>query len=127
MSVWWKVSHVATWSVFICRSGVVICGANSLRMPAVCLGLTVFSSLPNSRWSKDEDQWLRQGVQDLGPKNWKRISEEYLHNKRTDVQCLHRWQKVRRHFVPGARARMPDITVSRPNRATHAYCLPVYT
>lgn len=32
----------------------------------------------------------------LGAKNWKRISEEYLQGRRTDVQCLHRWQKVLR-------------------------------
>ena len=31
-------------------------------------------------------------VQLLGAKNWKRISK-FLKN-RTDVQCLHRWQKV---------------------------------
>ncbi|CAE7520618.1 MYB3R3, partial [Symbiodinium sp. KB8] len=36
------------------------------------------------------------GVQTLGAKNWKRISEEYLQGRRTDVQCLHRWQKVLR-------------------------------
>jgi len=46
--------------------------------------------------------WLRDaadfaaGVETLGAKNWKRISEEYLHGRRTDVQCLHRWQKVLR-------------------------------
>ena len=34
-------------------------------------------------------------MEHLGAKNWKRISEEYLDKKRTDVQCLHRWQKVR--------------------------------
>ena len=28
----------------------------------------------------------------MGPKNWKRIAERL--DCRTDVQCLHRWQKV---------------------------------
>jgi hypothetical protein len=28
----------------------------------------------------------------MGPKNWKRIAERLEY--RTDVQCLHRWQKV---------------------------------
>ena len=46
------------------------------------------------RWAKDEDQALRRGVDLLGAKNWKRISDEFLGGKRTDVQCLHRWQKV---------------------------------
>ncbi|KAA0173866.1 hypothetical protein FNF27_04623 [Cafeteria roenbergensis] len=48
------------------------------------------------KWSDEEDGSLRQGVQTLGAKNWKRISEEYLQGRRTDVQCLHRWQKVLR-------------------------------
>jgi hypothetical protein len=32
----------------------------------------------------------------VGAKNWKRISLEFFFDKRTDVQCLHRWQKVLR-------------------------------
>merc|ERR1712167_327209 len=32
----------------------------------------------------------------IGPKNWRRISSEFLQGKRSDVQCLHRWQKVLR-------------------------------
>lgn len=47
------------------------------------------------KWLPEEDDRLRAGVEQLGAKNWKRISEEYLDKKRTDVQCLHRWQKVR--------------------------------
>ena len=46
------------------------------------------------KWLAEEDARLRAGVEALGAKNWKRISEEYLSNGRTDVQCLHRWQKV---------------------------------
>ena len=46
------------------------------------------------KWLAEEDARLRAGVEALGAKNWKRISEEYLNNGRTDVQCLHRWQKV---------------------------------
>jgi hypothetical protein len=46
------------------------------------------------RWTKDEDQKLRAAVAIVGPKNWKRISQEFLDEKRSDVQCLHRWQKV---------------------------------
>ena len=46
------------------------------------------------KWMGDEDAALRAGVKALGAKNWKRISEEFLHGRRTDVQCLHRWQKV---------------------------------
>jgi len=30
----------------------------------------------------------------VGAKNWKRISIEFLDGRRSDVQCLHRWNKV---------------------------------
>ncbi len=30
----------------------------------------------------------------MGAKNWRTISLKYLKGKRSDVQCLHRWQKV---------------------------------
>lgn len=48
------------------------------------------------RWTKEEDERLRQAVEAVGAKNWKRISMEFFFDKRTDVQCLHRWQKVLR-------------------------------
>jgi Myb-like DNA-binding domain len=43
-------------------------------------------------WSAQEDQSLQNLVKKHGAKNWKAISEFF--NDRTDVQCLHRWQKV---------------------------------
>jgi len=46
------------------------------------------------RWTKHEDELLRQAVAEYGPKNWKRISDSAFDGLRTDVQCLHRWQKV---------------------------------
>ena len=46
------------------------------------------------RWTKEEDRKLRAAVAAIGPKNWKRISQEFLDEQRSDVQCLHRWQKV---------------------------------
>lgn len=45
------------------------------------------------KWSSDEDQSLREIVQEHGPKNWKKIAN-MLGPTRTDVQCLHRWNKV---------------------------------
>lgn len=48
------------------------------------------------RWSKEEDASLRKAVKAIGPKNWKKISQEFLGGLRSDVQCLHRWQKVLR-------------------------------
>ena len=46
------------------------------------------------RWSKEEDALLIAGVDEVGAKNWKKISKEHFKDSRTDVQCLHRWQKV---------------------------------
>ncbi|WVZ97095.1 hypothetical protein U9M48_042656 [Paspalum notatum var. saurae] len=38
-------------------------------------------------WTPEEDDILRKAVETYNGKNWKKIG-------RTDVQCLHRWQKV---------------------------------
>ncbi|CAM9558382.1 unnamed protein product, partial [Heterosigma akashiwo] len=44
------------------------------------------------KWTPEEDAKLEQIVKQYGAKNWKKVSE--LLGKRTDVQCLHRWNKV---------------------------------
>ena len=46
------------------------------------------------KWSEAEDALLRQAVQEFGGKNWKKIAARL--KGRSDVQCLHRWQKVLR-------------------------------
>lgn len=46
------------------------------------------------KWSEEEDELLRQAVEACGGKNWKKIASRL--QGRTDVQCLHRWQKVLR-------------------------------
>lgn len=43
-------------------------------------------------WTAEEDSTLRELVMCNGPKNWKKIAQNFTN--RTDVQCLHRWQKV---------------------------------
>ena len=43
-------------------------------------------------WTEEEDKTLTAAVVANGGKNWKKISEGL--SGRTDVQCLHRWQKV---------------------------------
>lgn len=47
------------------------------------------------KWSEAEDAELKSIVMEHGPKNWKAIAE-LLGPTRTDVQCLHRWNKVLR-------------------------------
>lgn len=44
-----------------------------------------------------QDDQLRAMVKQHGGRNWKKIAES-LSNK-TDVQCLHRWQKVGRRVM----------------------------
>eukprot|EP00604_Paraphysomonas_vestita_P003115 CAMPEP_0174820820 /NCGR_PEP_ID=MMETSP1107-20130205/4872_1 /TAXON_ID=36770 /ORGANISM="Paraphysomonas vestita, Strain GFlagA" /LENGTH=157 /DNA_ID=CAMNT_0016036859 /DNA_START=54 /DNA_END=524 /DNA_ORIENTATION=- len=44
------------------------------------------------KWTNEEDDVLREAVLLHGGKNWKKISERLV--GRSDVQCLHRWQKV---------------------------------
>lgn len=57
---------------------------------------TIFSPNGSKRsrgkWTSEEDEVLRLSVLSHGGRNWKKISE--LLEGRTDVQCLHRWQKV---------------------------------
>ncbi|XP_061995324.1 transcription factor MYB3R-3-like [Rosa rugosa] len=43
-------------------------------------------------WTEEEDRILTDAVEKHNGKNWKRIAE--CVRGRTDVQCLHRWQKV---------------------------------
>ncbi|CAN8256630.1 unnamed protein product [Cochlearia groenlandica] len=44
------------------------------------------------QWTAEEDEVLRKAVHSFNGKNWKKIAEYF--KDRTDVQCLHRWQKV---------------------------------
>jgi len=44
------------------------------------------------KWTKEEDDILRIAVEENGAKNWKQIAKQLP--ERTEVQCLHRWQKV---------------------------------
>ncbi len=43
-------------------------------------------------WTEEEDKKLTEAVRANNGKNWKKIAESL--EDRTDVQCLHRWQKV---------------------------------
>ena len=50
--------------------------------------------LYRGRWTPAEDALLKQWVEHYDAKNWKRIAESAFGNTKSDVQCLHRWQKV---------------------------------
>jgi len=57
-------------------------------------------------WTMEEDEKLRKAVAEFGGRNWKKIAEQI--RDRTDVQCLHRWQKVLR---PGLIKGMIEINI----------------
>ena len=68
----------------------------------------------NGRWSEIEDKKLRAVVKELGGKNWKKISQVAFNGSRTDVQCLHRWQKVLRPGLhKGPWSKQEDAVVFR--------------
>ncbi|KAG5176169.1 Homeodomain-like protein, partial [Tribonema minus] len=46
-------------------------------------------------WAPDEDARLRDAVDRHGPRSWRAIAED-VGGARTDMQCLHRWNKVLR-------------------------------
>ncbi|KAL9191326.1 hypothetical protein ACHAXT_001032 [Thalassiosira profunda] len=62
------------------------------------------------KWTAEEDAQLRRAVNANGGKNWKRIALELP--GRSDVQCLHRWQKVLKPgLVKGPWTAEEDATV----------------
>ncbi|XXG75194.1 hypothetical protein AAC387_Pa07g3758 [Persea americana] len=75
----------------------------ALRSPEICGSGTTTSSPPHRRttgpirrakggWTPEEDDKLRNAVEVFKGKCWKKIAE--LFHDRSEVQCLHRWQKV---------------------------------
>lgn len=67
-------------------------GSMSMHGPPGSIGYSSSSKKQVIKWSKQEDDTLKQIVEDHGAKNWKLISSHLP--GRTEVQCLHRWQKV---------------------------------
>ncbi|KAJ0251934.1 Transcription factor MYB3R-1 [Hirschfeldia incana] len=62
------------------------------------------------QWTPEEDEVLRKAVERFQGKNWKKIAE--CVKDRTDVQCLHRWQKVLNpELVKGPWSKEEDDTI----------------
>jgi len=70
------------------------------------------AKLHGGRWTVEEDETLRKTVAEQGAKNWKKIAMVAFQGRRTDVQCLHRWQKVLRPgLVKGSWSKLEDQIV----------------
>ncbi|GKY97131.1 hypothetical protein MPSEU_000671500 [Mayamaea pseudoterrestris] len=64
------------------------------------------------KWTAREDDTLKRAVNEYGGRNWKRIATRLV--GRTDVQCLHRWQKVLRPgLIKGPWTCEEDETVTK--------------
>ncbi|KAF8088150.1 hypothetical protein N665_0550s0009 [Sinapis alba] len=62
------------------------------------------------QWTPEEDEVLCKAVERFQGKNWKKIAE--CVKDRTDVQCLHRWQKVLNpELVKGPWSKEEDDTI----------------
>lgn len=87
---------------------------NSTPTQSVGSGTPVSSSKKRNRgrWTADEDDLLRQAVDKYEGRNWKKIASMAFEESKTDVQCLHRWQKVLRPgLVKGSWSREEDALV----------------
>ena len=54
--------------------------------------ITSANSKAKGPWTDEEDKILEDAVAEFGGKNWKMVAQRL--NGRTDIQCLHRWQKA---------------------------------
>ena len=79
-----------------------------------CQSTPARSSSRNAKqwWAPTEDQLLKDLVGSHGAKNWKSIAKHFP--SRSDLQCLHRWQKVLNpELVKGPWSATEDETISR--------------
>jgi len=67
---------------------------SSTSAPSIQASSTPGKGATRGNWTEAEDELLRSAVSEYLGKNWKKIAERIP--DRTDVQCLHRWQKVLR-------------------------------
>lgn len=45
-------------------------------------------------WTPAEDARLREGIQVVGPRQWLRISQEFMRGARSETQCYQRWERT---------------------------------
>lgn len=70
------------------------------------------SDKKRGKWTAAEDGQLRAAVMQHKGKNWKNIAKAAFGDSKSDVQCLHRWQKVLDpKLVKGPWTKAEDSTV----------------
>jgi len=52
------------------------------------------STKQTARWTKEEEDKLREGVEALGDREWERLSYVYLEGRKSPLQCWQRWEKM---------------------------------
>ncbi|XP_026412715.1 transcription factor MYB3R-3-like [Papaver somniferum] len=70
------------------------CSGSSLSVRSASSNRRISGPIRRAKggWTPEEDEKLRKAVESFKGKNWKKIAASLPH--RTEVQCLHRWQKV---------------------------------
>jgi hypothetical protein len=51
---------------------------------------------PTARWSREEDERLRLGLEQMGPEqvDWDRLATVYLQGRRSQKECYERWERT---------------------------------
>mmetsp|Transcript_404 Transcript_404/g.902 ORF Transcript_404/g.902 Transcript_404/m.902 type:complete len:403 (+) Transcript_404:137-1345(+) len=63
-------------------------------IPASPLGVEENITPKTGRWTKREDDLLKEAVEEFGVDDWKQVSETSFHGLRSEAQCGQRWAKV---------------------------------
>jgi myb proto-oncogene protein len=97
-----------------CRSPLSLHVNPDLPMSPSASQLLSSGSDRRGKWTTEEDARLKEAVELFEGKNWKKIASHAFGELKSDVQCLHRWQKVLRPgLVKGAWTNEEDALVTK--------------
>jgi hypothetical protein len=58
-------------------------------------GLSLDHAFPDTPWTKEQDEVLREGILRYGPNAWDQIAQHMGNYGRTPQCCMDRWEKVK--------------------------------